>query len=766
MNKFPGGIFLLCLAAVLLCGCGGTVEKISIIPAPQSVETGKGHFTLSDGVVMTQPSDSLLAFPWGYLRAHLARYADTSALPRDGQIEMTLDDRPDDGSYTLSVTPGKVVMTAGGYPGMMNAVASFRQMLPAEPQQRDAKSARRYEIPAVKIDDYPRFGWRGLHLDVSRHFFDREEIMRLLDVMAFYKFNKFHWHLTDDQGWRVEIKKYPLLTEKGAWREFNDQDMGCLAIARRDDNPDMMLPAKRIRRENGKTLYGGYYTQEDIRGIVAYAAKLGIDVIPELDMPGHSQRAIDAYPYLSCFGKPDWGHTFSSPLCPGKDSTIRFCKDVYAEIFELFPYGYVHLGADEVEKHNWEKCPDCRERIRAEKLDGEVGLQAWFVREMEKFFNDNGRTLMGWDEIADGPLSGTAVITWWRNWAPQNVRKAVGQGNYVVMSPNTEFYLDYAEDKYSVTNIYNFDPFRERTGTSAGREKYVLGLQGNLWTEWVPSWERLGYQYFPRAFAVSEAAWTMPGNRDEGDFNRRVLEHYARLDRFGMSYRPPFIEGYHDVNAFTDKTVVSIDYPLENMTIRYTADGSAPGMSSPVLPASLTLTETTDLTLRLFRPDGTPGDMTRYRFVKSGYAPAAAPGKELSRGLSAAWYAYRGSSCAGIDEAPFKESFITDGIRIPAGVKGDIGLVFDGYIDIPRDGIYTFWLNSDDGSILVIDGETVIDNDGAHSPRERTGQKALRKGLHEVHARYFDHNGGLLQMGIIDASGQKIPLDGKGWFSH
>ena len=767
MKKIIYSVFCAWIFIVIASGCTGTANEVpAIIPAPQQIEMHSGSFTFPQELTIAVPDISVLSAV-NYLNSQIPRQVKMIFFTNDtkGDIIFNVDDRPDDGSYTLLVGKKMITMTAGGVTGIINAISSLRHMLPPVTDS-EAEPEGPCTIPALEINDFPRFEWRGLHLDVARHFLDKEEVMRLLDVMAFYKLNKFHWHLTDDQGWRVEIKKYPELTEKGGWREFNSQDRSCLRIAERDGNPDMLLPEKRLREENGKTLYGGYYTQDDIREVVEYAALLGIDVIPELDMPGHSQRAIDNFPYLSCFGKPDWGHTFSSPLCPGKDTTLEFCKNVYAEIFELFPYKYIHLGADEVEKDNWKKCPHCQKRIRDEKLDGEVELQAWFVREMEAFFNANGRTLLGWDEIADGTLSPTAAVMWWRNWAPKNVRKAVSQGNYVVMCPNTEFYLDYAEGKYALTNIYNFDPYRERLQMTEEQKKYVLGIQGNLWAEWIPSWERVGYQYFPRVFAVSETAWTMPENKDEEDFNRRVMKNYARLEAFGMNYRLPAIEGYYDVNAFVDSTEVSIDYPMENVTIRYTTDGTIPVVESPAFVSPMKLDETTDLSLRLFRHDGRPGDVTRYRFVKSEYTPSLDFEQAPGEGLKVKWYDYRGSDCVGIDKAPLKGEYITDGVRIPEGVRGNIGLVIDGLIDIPDDGIYTFWLNSDDGSVLMIDDELVINNDGAHSPREIIGQKALRKGFHKIHARYWDNNGGTLQMGMIDGNGEKIGLDDKGWFRH
>jgi hexosaminidase len=726
---------------------------MNVIPAPQSVEFhgGKG-LRLTEGNM------------------------------RGVDIAFHTDGRADDGSYTLKVHSRGVEIYSGGRSGALYALTTLRHLLPPDWRGFDHLSylegtvagnsavskPRRVVIPAMTVEDWPQHSWRGLHLDVSRHFFDKEEVKNYLDVMASYKMNKFHWHLTDDEGWRVEIKKYPLLTEEGAWRTFNNHDRTLLRQAEAEDNPDKLLPEKHLREVDGQILYGGYFTQEDIREIVEYAAVRGIDIMPEVDIPGHSLMAINSYPFLTCFGEGAWGSVFSSPVCPGKDTTLEFFRNIYSEIFDLFPYEFVHLGADEVEMDNWKKCPDCQRRIREHNLANETELQSWFVAEMEKFFIENGRRLVGWDEIADGPLSETAVLMWWRNWAPRNLRKAVENGNDIILCPNTEFYLDYAQGKTDMSRIFNFfTPFSARFGFSDEQMKRILGAQGNLWTEWIPTWARLGYQAYPRALAIAEIVWTAPENRTEEDFMRRVVANFARLDALGMNYKLPPIEGYFETNAFIESIDVAINYPLSNVNVRYTTDGSTPGPDSPEFISPMRLTETTDLTLRLFRqPGNRPDDITRFRFVSSRYAdPVAAPA-ELQSGLMLVRHDVRVNTVADIEKGPLTGTYIIDGIAIPRGMRGNIGLIFDGYISVPEDGIYTFWLNSDDGSTLTIGGQLVIDNDGPHAPRERIGQIALRKGLHTVHARYFDYNGGILQMGTIDADGQRILLEDKGWFHH
>ncbi|KAB5235776.1 family 20 glycosylhydrolase, partial [Bacteroides thetaiotaomicron] len=361
---------LLIASACILSSCTPTVkQEIAILPTPVSLTEQSGAFVLKDGMKIGVSDQSL--FPAaGYLQDILRNVVSTS-------VEVTEADKADiylqlgqdngkPGSYKLQATPKSVQVEAGDYSGIVSAIASLHQLLPAGIEVQGTKQT--FSIPAVQIEDSPRFEWRGFMLDASRHFWNKDEVKHVLDLMSLYKLNKFHWHLTDDQGWRIEIEKYPLLTEKGAWRKFNKHDRGCMERAVEEDNTDFLIPENKIRIVEGDTLYGGYYTHEDIKEIVDYAAQRGIDVIPEIDMPGHFLAAITQYPDLACDGLIGWGETFSSPICPGKDTTLEFCQDVFKEIFDLFPYEYVHMGGDEVEKNNWKKCPRCQKRIRTEGL--------------------------------------------------------------------------------------------------------------------------------------------------------------------------------------------------------------------------------------------------------------------------------------------------------------------------------------------------------------------------------------------------------------
>ena len=374
----------------------GIQAQVNLVPAPQKVTVGTGEFNLAQGTTIAYSSAALKPAA-EYLQVCLQRYAKVNATlvaGKQGDIRLTTKKGIAKDGYQLNVKANGIDINAANYSGTLSAIATLNQLL----LQNDGKAA----IPTVAVTDAPRFNWRGFHLDVSRHFFTVDEVKEIIDLMALYKLNRFHWHLTDDQGWRIEIKKYPLLTEKGAWRIYNNQDTACMQLAARDDNPNLLIPKKNTRVENGDTLYGGYYTQDQIRDVVAYAKQRGIEIVPEIDMPGHFLSAIENYEGLSCFPTIGWGQYFTTPLCPGKQKVLDFCKDIWSEIFKLFPYEYVHVGGDEVRKDTWKECPDCQKRIKDNHLKNEEELQSWFIHQMEAFINKNGKKMMGWDEILEG----------------------------------------------------------------------------------------------------------------------------------------------------------------------------------------------------------------------------------------------------------------------------------------------------------------------------------------------------------------------------
>ena len=759
---------LLIVSACVFSSCTPTVkQEIAILPTPVSLTEQSGSFVLKDGMKIGVSDQSL--FPAvGYLQEILRNVISSSVevTTDKSQVDMYFQLKDTVGkpsSYKLESTPEYIRVEATDYSGIISAITTIRQLLPATIEVQGEK--QNYSIPVVQIEDAPRFEWRGFMLDASRHFWNKKEVKHVLDLMSLYKLNKFHWHLSDDQGWRIEIEKYPLLTEKGAWRKFNTQDRTCMARAKEEDNTDFLIPEDKIRIVEGDTLYGGYYTHDDIKEIVAYATQRGIDVIPEIDMPGHFLAAISQYPELACDGLIGWGETFSSPVCPGKDATLEFCQNVFKEVFELFPYEYVHMGGDEVEKANWKKCPLCQKRIRTEKLGSVEELQAWFVRDMEKFFFANGKRLIGWDEVVADGLSSDAAITWWRSWAKDALPTATAQKQKVIACPNEYFYFDYAQDQNSVKKILAYDPCSDDR-LSPEQKKYIWGVQANLWSEWIPTMKRIEYLIVPRMIALSEIAWAEPAAKPSlEEFYRQLVPQFKRMDVMRVNYRVPDLQGFYKVNAFIDETTVDLTCPLPGTEIRYATDGSMPTKESTLYNGALDVTETTDFAFRTFRPDGSPSDVAHTKYVKAPYAEAVTAPAALQPGLKAVWHDFRGNLCADIDAAPVKGEYVVESVSIPEEVKGNIGLVMTGYLEVPADGIYTFALLSDDGSTLTLDGELLGDNDGAHSSVEIIVQKALKAGLHPIEVRYFDCNGGVLQMELVNEKGEKEMLPGA-WLKH
>ena len=767
MFKKLSSSFLI-VSACIFSSCTPTVkQEIAILPTPVSLTEQSGSFVLKDGMKIGVSDQSL--FPAaGYLQEILRNVISSSVevTTDKSQVDMYFQLKDTVGkpsSYKLESTPEYIRVEATDYSGIISAITTIRQLLPATIEVQGEK--QNYSIPVVQIEDAPRFEWRGFMLDASRHFWNKKEVKHVLDLMSLYKLNKFHWHLSDDQGWRIEIEKYPLLTEKGAWRKFNTQDRTCMARAKEEDNTDFLIPEDKIRIVEGDTLYGGYYTHDDIKEIVAYATQRGIDVIPEIDMPGHFLAAISQYPELACDGLIGWGEIFSSPICPGKDATLEFCRNVFKEVFELFPYEYVHMGGDEVEKANWKKCPLCQKRIRTEKLGSVEELQAWFVRDMEKFFLANGKKLIGWDEVVSDGLSSDAAITWWRSWAKDALPTATAQKQKVIACPNEYFYFDYAQDQNSVKKILAYDPCADER-LSPEQKKYIWGVQANLWAEWIPTMKRIEYLIVPRMIALSEIAWAEPTAKPGlEEFYRQLVPQFKRMDVMRVNYRVPDLQGFYKVNAFIDETTVELTCPLPGTEIRYTTDGSMPTKESALYNGALEVGKTTDFAFRTFRPDGSPSDVVRTKYVKAPYAEAVTAPAALQPGLKAVWHDFRGNLCADIDAAPVKGEYVVESASIPEEVKGNIGLVLTGYLEVPADGIYTFALLSDDGSTLMLDGELLGDNDGAHSPVEIIVQKALKAGLHPIEVRYFDCNGGVLQMELVNEKGEKEVLP-SAWLKH
>lgn len=512
----------------------------ALIPQPEKIRRSDGAFRLrpESRILVDAPSEATGQYLAAKLRTSTGYKIDVEpggkgVAPKGSIILTTQNASADLGAegYELTAIPGSVVIRAPGQAGLFYGAQTLLQLLPPEIFSTQTVKGVQWSTPCVQIEDRPRFAWRGMMLDVSRHFFTKAEVEQLLDLMAMQKLNTFHWHLVDDQGWRIEIMKYPRLTQIGAWRK--DIGFGLDPKAGTAYGPD------------GR--YGGYYTQADIREVVAYAASRHITIVPEIEMPGHSSAALAAYPEFSCSGgfytTEVSGGTLAGVYCAGNDGTFEFLQNVLAEVIELFPGKYIHIGGDEVSKDNWAKCEKCQARMAKENLKDGHELQSYFVRRMEKYINSRGRTLIGWSEIREGGLAQNAVVMDWIGGAVE----AASAGHDVVLSPTTYCYLDHYQstnqaaepraigDYLPLSRAYSFEPVPAKLDPQF--HSHVLGAQGNLWTEYVASFSHVQYMTFPRMCALAEVGWSPAASRQWSSFKQRLATQELRFDQLKVTYR-------------------------------------------------------------------------------------------------------------------------------------------------------------------------------------------------------------------------------------
>ena len=588
---------LLTLAAgIVLCSCGSHDPQIAIVPYPNHLETGRGTYRVTDRpVTCDSRTDERTQRAVVGFAARLATVTGgtnpvtvADEVPASG-IRFVTDESLSAEGYELNVDGEGIEVRASQFPGFLYALQSLEQLLPAAVYGTEPAPDAAWEVPCVKIADAPRFAYRGMHLDVARHFFSVDEVKRYIDVMAIHKLNTLHWHLTDDQGWRIEIKRYPELTAVGSIRK-----------------------ATVVRKEWGTydgTPYGGFYTQDEIRDVVKYAADRGVTVIPEIDLPGHMLAALTAYPELGCTGGPYevWGRwgVADDVLCPGREKTFEFLEGVLTEVMELFPSEYIHIGGDECPKVRWEKCPRCQAKIRQLGLkdDGEHTaehyLQSYVTDRIGKFLAQHGRRIIGWDEILEGRAPSDAVVMSWRG--SEGGIAAAKLGHDVIMTPNSHFYFDYYQSLDTdaepfgiggyipMEQVYSYDPaFPELTPE---QQKHILGVQANLWTEYVLSDEHLEYMLLPRLAALSEVQWCLPETKD---WNRFIGSF--RMDKIYSQLGYEFAKHIFGVTASyavdPEKGGVVMTLTTQGgAPIRYTLDGSDPTASSPLYKAPVTIGE-------------------------------------------------------------------------------------------------------------------------------------------------------------------------------
>ncbi len=507
--------------------------QVNIIPAPNHLKLGNGVYPLdvTDVIEFTDTQIKPLA---DYLREQISSLTDVNVKiaqrkSKHKGIDLSIDPAISDNSeaYTLDVKEDRIQVVGASKRGLMFGIQSLLQVI-----YPNAKKGDVIEVPVLTVKDQPTFQWRGMHLDVCRHFYSVEFVKHMLDLMAMHKLNTFHWHLTDDQGWRIEIKKYPKLTE--------------ISSVRKETMVGHYVETNQVF---DGTPYGGYYTQEQIKEVVDYATKLCITVVPEIEMPGHAVAALAAYPELSCSGGPfdvytKWGVS-DDVYCAGKEETFEFLQNILSEVVELFPGEYLHVGGDECPKKRWEKCPLCQKRMKENNLKDEMELQSYFIKRMEKFVASKGKKLIGWDEILEGGLPERATVMSWRGY--EGGIEAAHTGHDVVMTPGGFCYFDHLQGDSeseplaiggftSLSKVYEFKPIPPQLEKKS--RKHILGAQANVWTEYISSDEKVEYMVFPRLCAMSEVLWTEESHRDYDDFLNRLNVHLKRLDHMGVNYRP------------------------------------------------------------------------------------------------------------------------------------------------------------------------------------------------------------------------------------
>ncbi len=652
-------------AAITGCLCAQADMKAvevdyRVVPLPQEVSVSPGGFALGKDVRIVYPEgNEAMKRNAGYLAGYLREATGTSYRTeagegRKGDIILRLesgDGLPE--AYTLKVDGDGIVISGTGEAGVFYGIQTLRKSIPAV-------AGASLVLPAVEVKDAPRFGYRGAHFDVSRHFFTVDEAKTFIDMMALHNMNRLHWHITDDQGWRIEIKKYPRLTEIGSKRKET-------VIGRNSGKYD------------GKP-YGGHFTQEQAREIVDYAAKRYITVIPEIDLPGHMQAALAAYPELGCTGGPYdvwtmWGVS-EDVLCAGNDKVLDFIDDVLTEIMDIFPSEYIHIGGDECPKVRWEKCPKCQARIDSLGIKSdsehtkEEYLQSFIIHHGEKLLNAHGRKMIGWDEILEGGLTPHATVMSWRGEA--GGIKAARMHHDVIMVPNTYLYFDYYQTKDTeneplaiggyvpLERVYAYEPLPDVLSTE--EQKHILGLQANHWSEYIPTMSHLQYMALPRWAALSELQWTLREMKDYDDFLHRLQRLVKTYEAEGYNYA----KHIYDVNAdfLPDSETGAVKVGLKTIdgaTVRYTLDGTEPTASSPAAGGMVAINSDCTFKAKAMRPGGDSRVLSeKIAFSKATCKPITA-NQPVNR-----QYEYKGVST------------LTDGLKGGLNYKTDRWIAFYG----------------------------------------------------------------------------------------
>jgi len=756
-------IFLVAFIITVLFTCGHQNTEYSLIPAPVSIEYQRGHFVLSNQTALNSENEfrELAAYLQNQVAGltGIALKANETSPPNAIHLQQDRSLQSDE-AYQLKIADNRIEISAKKKAGVFYGIQTLLQIIT---EASHFQAVDTVLIRKLTITDYARFKWRGMHLDVSRHFFPVDFILKYIDILALHKINVFHWHLVDDQGWRIEIKRYPKLTRQGAWRKGTGQEPWTYFVE----------PATADAPQ-----YGGFYTQDEIKRVLKYAAQRHITIVPEIEMPGHSWAAIYAYPELSCSGipwkkSPEVPFEFSDPYCAGNEKTFEFLENILAEVIELFPSEYIHIGGDEAKKTPWEKCPKCQQRMQSEGLNSTEELQSYFIKRIEKFITSKGRKLIGWDEILEGGLAPTAAVMSWRG--ETGGIEAAEQNHYVVMTPNQYTYFNSLQadttfkagaegDLLSLKKVYHYDPLPQ--GLAKEKQKFILGAQGCLWTENVPTTEVAEYQLLPRLCALAEVVWSPTEKKDFLRFRKRMKAHYHRLSQAGFNYFVDAPAGFTSETVFLNEVSVTLTNPLNYGDIFYSLDGQEPTQSSLKYSQPIKLTQNATIKAKIILPTG------KESYTKTGTFLQQTPlvGLELAEDfLPGVKYKYFTGAIQSLDQFSalnFEAEGTVDSIYIPSGVREDLfGLEFQGFLQIPKMGIYTLYTTSDDGTQLFLHEKLFINNDGIHAPQTKSRQVILEKGMHPLRVRFFEGlYGQHLEVGFIDQANRKVPFTGADLF--
>ncbi len=737
MNKILTALAITMMFSVP--SANGQADKISIVPRPQrvSIEERPGDFILTKKTQIVADTDEGRRTASMFNEALNRVFGFKLPVVSKGKIQAStiyfdLTNRGPGESYNLSVSPEQIMLN-GGERGLFYATQTLLQLLPTSTENI-------IRIPKIKIVDQPRFPYRGMHLDVSRHFMPVEFIKKYIDLMSQYKFNYFHWHLTDDQGWRIEIKKYPKLTEIGSKRP--ESHLGPYTTTFKGDG----VPVE------------GFYTQEQIKEVVAYAKARYITVIPEIELPGHSSAALAAYPEVGC--KQDykykvqmtWG-IFKEVYCP-TEKTFGFLDDVLTEVIGLFPDSpYIHVGGDEVLKDMWKESPEVKELMTRENLKDEHEVQSYFIRRMEKFINSKGKKIIGWDEILEGGLAPNATVMSWRGI--KGGIEAAKAHHDVIMTPTDYAYFDFNQGDPTteplniggylpLEKVYNFDPLPKEL--SPDEAKYILGGQANIWTEYLQNGDRVEYMAFPRMLALSEVLWTKPDDKNFADFTSRLSSQFARLDKQNVNYRIPEPAGLvNRILAANDRATVELTAPIPGSTIRYTIDGQTPDETSQVYTKPLELdvpaAGRVDVKTIVVLPTGRKSSVYTATFVRRDMLPSV----ELADKRVGLTYGLVSWRSDGVPE-PLVMSGETKNLGLQqfsafADTKKAFAVTFNGYFNAPVDDMYEFQIDSTYTAGLDIDSVKMIDDSGKGDRKSRSAVIPLKAGLHKISLRYANSGG-------------------------